>query len=169
MGIDIERGIVSDCVFYDMDGVGIQFNTVSALWIVRQCSFYDVIRPVTTANVAMSVPVVSLNNVAEAAGGTEKFFDNLYSGTRKVLIFAQHNQLYNFATDYLNYAGEQGFQDLASDPLFVNKGSNDYNLQSGSPAKNSGPFLGNRGAMSDVEAGGGGLGAGTTNKSGGKQ
>ncbi len=156
IGIEIQGGEIIGCVFYKIDGIGIQYTTLSTQWVVGHCTFYDVIKPITTGNVAATVYTQLFNNVAEAIGGTETFIDNLYSGTRKVQLFAQYNQLFNFGTDYNNYVGEQGFQDLASDPLFINEANDNYNLQSGSPAKNSSPFLINRGAMSDIEADGGG-------------
>jgi len=74
--------------------------------------------------------------------------------------------MYNNTTDYeTDLVGDIGFQDLSSDPLYISAANNNYNLQSGSPAKNSGPLKTNRGAMSDAEAGGGGgilRGPGTT-------
>ena len=67
--------------------------------------------------------------------------------------------------------GELAFQDIyGAGADFVNAGAKDFNLQATSPAKNTSPLLTNIGAMSDIEASGGGGGyVGSHSKTGGKQ
>ena len=156
VGIDIGSGEIIGCVFYDIDGTGVRYKSLSTQWVVGHCTFYDVIKPITTPSAVATDYTKIFNNVAEAVGGTEVFIDNLYSGTRKVPLFAAYNHLYNFGTTYNNYVGEQGFQDLASDPLFKDEGNNDYNLQNASPANIPRPLR--PGGALDAEAGGGGGG-----------
>ena len=77
----------------------------------------------------------------------------------KIRIIAMFNSVDTVTTDYDDFVGDLGFQDIVDgNTLFVNEANDDYNLQSGSDAKNSGPFLTNRGAMSDAEAAGAGGG-----------
>ena len=140
-------------------------TTTTFPMVVANCTFENMLTCITLPSSGSNWGHYIVNNIA---ANCTNFIDNPAGVDHEV--FAAFNHLYNNTTDYpTDIFGELGFQDLTSDPLFVNEGTDDYNLQSGSPAKNSGPFKTNRGAMSDIDAGGDGLGAGTTNKSGGKQ
>lgn len=155
---------ITNSLFYDMSGIAIIFDSSSPTEsAVLNCTFENVLTCIQTPNNDDLYPYVIVGNVAKDC---TTFLNNQHASD--VLVLAMFNHLSAVTNSYDKTAGEIGFQDLASDPLFVDEGNDDYNLQATSDAKNSGPFLTNRGSMSDAEAGGG-LGAGTTNKSGGKQ
>ena len=161
-GIDMHHGVVIGCVFYDILGTGLRYAAPSGPHLVAYCTFDDVVKAISTPNVAETQIFMLVNNIAKDC---TDFADNLHAGTANHLLVAFHNVMNGNTDNYSGYAGDidtsgdsgkgLGFQDLTSDPLFVSEANDDYNLQATSPAKNTGPFLNNRGAMSDVEAGGG--------------
>ncbi len=145
---------VVGCLFYDYAaGTAIQESANTTNLLIVNNTFENIPgKCISIPNLA--TPTANIfNNIAKDCG---IFVDNLYSGTANNNLFAMFNHLNNVTTDYDDFSGDLGFQDLTSDPLFISEANDNYNLQSGSPAKNSGPFLTNRGSMSDAEAGGGG-------------
>ena len=153
----IGLGTVVNCLAYDSPGVGVYlYNSNSFPSQIVGCSFKGLGTAIKFHTTATVYPTVIVGNIARSC---TNFIDN--PAASDVLVSALYNHLNNNTTDYpADVIGVLGFQDLTTDPLFVNEGTDDYNLQSGSPAKNSGAFLTNRGAMSDVEAGAGGGGGG---------
>ncbi len=151
LALQIRKGAVVNCIFHNLSGIGIAWPLNPFIASVIGCTFESVNICVQTAN-NDDLYVFTISNTI--ASNCTTFFDNQH--VSDALLLAQFNHLFNVTNSYDKAVGQIGFQDLTSDPLFVNAGTNDYNLQAGSPAKNSGSFGNNRGAMSDVEAGGGG-------------
>ncbi len=156
------HGTVSNSLFYDIDGIAVQFGTAGGILHVNNCTFENVGTCIAKADADWSYIMAATDNIAV---NCTTFWNN--PNAANDILFQERNVLDTVTNHYLNTTSTSGYLDLTGDPLFVNEGGGDYNLQAGSPAKNTGPLLGNRGAMSDVDAGGGVAGHG--NKSGGKQ
>lgn len=146
-------GVINNCLFYDLSGIGVKWiASASTLSVVNRCTFENVLTCIEKPSADGTATHVIIGNIAKDC---TTFATNLF-GSDDILL-AQYNLLNNVTNDYVNWTGQIGFQDLTTDPLFVNEANDDYNLQASSPAKNSGPFLTNRGAMSDAEAAAGGI------------
>lgn len=157
IGLQIASGEVANCVFYDNFGIALKWTGAGLdLRTVVNCTFEACVIGVSYPDSVRTRPEYVVNSIGKDC--STAWVDNLYQGTADLAMFAAFNHTDGNAADYDDFSMDVGFQDLTSDPLFVSEANDDYNLQSGSPAKNSGPFLTNRGAMSDAEAAGNGNG-----------
>ncbi len=149
------NGTFVNCLIYDTPGRGIFFTSNNSQNMVVNCTFENVVAAITTENSQATPMMVIVNNIAKDC--TTGFLTNGHSATQ--WLIAQYNHFNNNGYDYdpsPAFIGLVGFQDLASDPLFVNEGTDDYNLQNGSPANSQRPF--SPGGAMDVVAGAGGGG-----------
>ena len=150
----VAYGAIQNCLAYDGAGIGVYlYNSNGFSSTITGCTFENLLTAIKFFTTSTAFPTLVANNVVM---NCTNFIDN--PGASNILIAGFYNQLNTITTSYpADVVGELGFQDLTSDPLFVSAANDDYNLQAASPAKNSGPFLTNRGAMSDAEAAGGGI------------
>ncbi len=155
-GIDIANGVITNCIFYDIAGIAVDYVDTNPLTCgLINCTFENVLTCVETAVNDDVTPFMFVQNIVKDC---TTFINNGFSGTNDLVIYAAYNQINTVTNVYDDCVGELGFQDVTSDPLFISEANDDYNLGSTSPAKNSSSMLTNRGAMSDVDAGGGGGG-----------
>lgn len=149
-------GNVISCVFHDY-AAGVCINDevgLSPLTIINN-TFENISGTcISAADAANISTALILGNIAKDC---TIFVDNAYGGTDNNTLIAMFNHINNVTTPYDDFSGDLGFQDLTSDPLFVNEGTDDYNLQSGSPANAPRP-LSPGGAMGAVDGSGSGSG-----------
>ena len=149
---ELDYGSIENCITYDGSGIGVRWESASFPTSVSYCTFENVLTAIELHTAGSNYSNYVIGNIAKDCTN----FINNPAGTNHIVI-AMYNHLNNNTTNYpADVVGVLGFQDLTSDPLFVSEANDNYNLQATSPAKNSGPFLNNRGAMSDIDAGGGG-------------
>lgn len=152
-GLQINSGIVNHCLLHSMSGIGIKIQGPTDVHSVDYCTFEGVAKAVETPNVAETQLFTGVGNIFVDCAAA---YESLYVATDNQNLFAYYDVMNNVTNPNVGFSGDVAFQRLTSDPLFVSVANGNYDLQSGSPAKSSGPFKTNRGSHNDEESGGAG-------------